>query len=360
MFLEALRLYALSGNVRAIRNLLLERDEILIEPTQPDEDPGEFQLRIASLFHRSAVDPTGPFITSEEIRLGEVGEDPAVLQITPKLLRRVRHDNAVASYRYETIENTLGSASESNLIPGLEVSYAGTRRLIPFSVMSASRSRQSFRPEERAEPAFVPARGVSDRELARWWDVAAIRNSEERVLDCLRLISPVERITFVEHPYLRAERVPIVRMHYGIQPVSLKSLGDGMSRMFQIALAIERSRVGRYERLDIDAHLFSDHEENLPVQTPLLLIDEIENGIHYTVHAKLWEMILHLASQYNIQVVATTHSWDCICGLKEAVSKVVDTNAMLIRLEKKNGKDKAVIFQSRELDIIARDEIEVR
>ncbi|RUM74059.1 MAG: hypothetical protein DSZ11_04650, partial [Sulfurovum sp.] len=38
----------------------------------------------------------------------------------------------------------------------------------------------------------------------------------------------------------------------------------------------------------------------------IILIDEIENGIHYTNLDKLWEIILTISNQQNVQVFATT------------------------------------------------------
>ncbi|MBN2824120.1 MAG: AAA family ATPase [Campylobacterales bacterium] len=43
-----------------------------------------------------------------------------------------------------------------------------------------------------------------------------------------------------------------------------------------------------------------------------LFIDEIENGIHYTNLDKLWEIILTVSKEQNVQVFATTHSKECI------------------------------------------------
>ena len=44
----------------------------------------------------------------------------------------------------------------------------------------------------------------------------------------------------------------------------------------------------------------------------LLLVDEIENGIYYKRLGDFWMGILELARRYNVQVVATTHSQECI------------------------------------------------
>jgi len=43
-----------------------------------------------------------------------------------------------------------------------------------------------------------------------------------------------------------------------------------------------------------------------------LFIDEIDNGIHYTQLDRLWEIILTISKEQNVQVFATTHSKECI------------------------------------------------
>lgn len=41
-----------------------------------------------------------------------------------------------------------------------------------------------------------------------------------------------------------------------------------------------------------------------------LLIDEIENGIHYSLHPRLWRFLVEVAKQLDVQVFVTTHSKD--------------------------------------------------
>jgi AAA15 family ATPase/GTPase len=43
-------------------------------------------------------------------------------------------------------------------------------------------------------------------------------------------------------------------------------------------------------------------------QNRAVMIDEIENGFHYSALPKVWELIHKLANQYNVQVFAVTHS----------------------------------------------------
>ncbi len=44
----------------------------------------------------------------------------------------------------------------------------------------------------------------------------------------------------------------------------------------------------------------------------IILIDEIENGIHFTNQEKIWEMLFNLAIEYKVQIFSTTHSLEMI------------------------------------------------
>ncbi|MEA1954434.1 MAG: AAA family ATPase [Campylobacterota bacterium] len=57
-----------------------------------------------------------------------------------------------------------------------------------------------------------------------------------------------------------------------------------------------------------------------------LFIDEIENGIHYTNLDKLWEIILTISKDQNVQVFATTHSKECIESFNRVQLKKLEEN----------------------------------
>lgn len=50
----------------------------------------------------------------------------------------------------------------------------------------------------------------------------------------------------------------------------------------------------------------------------VVLIDEIENGLHYSVMVNIWQAIAKAARIFDTQIFATTHSWDCIKAAHEA------------------------------------------
>ena len=53
----------------------------------------------------------------------------------------------------------------------------------------------------------------------------------------------------------------------------------------------------------------------------ILLIDEIENGLHYSAYKKLWEAIFALATSTNKQVFITTHSKETLCRLSQMLEE---------------------------------------
>ncbi len=121
-------------------------------------------------------------------------------------------------------------------------------------------------------------------------------------------------------------------------PVSLKSLGDGAYRLFTLALVLSNAEDG------------------------ILLVDEIENGIHYSALPDVWRLIFQTARRLNVQVFATTHSWDCIEAFQKAASEDDDPNSgVLVRLQNDDSGDvTATVFDERRLAFATRDGIEVR
>ena len=53
----------------------------------------------------------------------------------------------------------------------------------------------------------------------------------------------------------------------------------------------------------------------------IILIDEIDNGLHYSAYKKLWEAIFALATDTNKQVFVTTHSKETLYRLNEMLEE---------------------------------------
>ena len=150
----------------------------------------------------------------------------------------------------------------------------------------------------------------SSPQLARLWDNVALTNEESSAVVALNLIYSgiVERVAMIGDdtgPHSSMGRRPIVKLRNEAHPVPLKSLGDGAVRLFGVALALANSKDG------------------------FLLIDEAENGIHHSIQRDFWTMILKAAHQNNVQVLATTHSWDCVAGFTMAATEIEEVDGAL-------------------------------
>ena len=56
----------------------------------------------------------------------------------------------------------------------------------------------------------------------------------------------------------------------------------------------------------------------------IILIDEIDNGLHYSAYKKLWEAIFALATTTNKQVFVTTHSKETLHSLNEMLEEYAE------------------------------------
>lgn len=189
--------------------------------------------------------------------------------------------------------------------------------------------------EQDIRAYFITAYGLDKKQLASLWDHVSLTSSEKVVLDALRMVAPgVEGFNFIGEPVVN--RIPWLKIKGIEEPVPLRSLGDGMQRVLNIALALVNAKNG------------------------IVLIDEVENGIHHGVQLELWQMIFELAHRLNIQVFATTHDWDCLKGFQKAAQEDTQEEGVLIRLSPKKGDIHATLFDEEELGIATREQIEVR
>lgn len=112
-------------------------------------------------------------------------------------------------------------------------------------------------------------------------------------------------------------------------------MGDGMWRMLAMAIMLTQCRGG------------------------VLLIDEIDSGLHYSIMGQMWKLIFNAAKELDVQVFATTHSSDCVYSLADLRKEVDRENTISVqRID--SSKPHSVPYDEEELSIAAQKEIEVR
>lgn len=156
----------------------------------------------------------------------------------------------------------------------------------------------------------------------------------EKVMRCLKIVD--DRIFEVDFVADNLKN-PIATFKSG-KNVALLRMGNGVHRILTILLALSTCENG------------------------IVLIDEIENGLHYSVTEELWKMIFEVAEHLNVQVFATTQSIDTI----KAFGKIINIeenkplNGLLIKLENIDNVIEPLTFDPEELKVITQNSIEVR
>jgi AAA15 family ATPase/GTPase len=152
----------------------------------------------------------------------------------------------------------------------------------------------------------------------------------------LKIIEPkIAGVVFVESQVF-GSRIPLVKMTDKEERLALKSMGDGIFRLFYIILSLVNSKNG------------------------YLLIDEFENGIHWSVQRKLWDIIFKLSDKLNVQIFATTHSGDCVSSFKECWGELSEDSATFYRVNSDTDIYRIKRYGYELLDDSIDTEVEVR
>jgi AAA15 family ATPase/GTPase len=117
-------------------------------------------------------------------------------------------------------------------------------------------------------------------------------------------------------------------------PVSL--MGDGLGRVLGILVRMANTPGG------------------------IVLIDEIENGLHYSLLSDFWRAIGDAAERFNCQVIATTHSYECIREAHSAFSQSDGYDFLLHRLDRIDSGIEATTYDKAALSAAIKAEFEVR
>jgi predicted ATPase len=328
--LEAVRIYAARGRYPVLADMLRNREEMA---DSVDEDGDKrLALDLETLFH-------GRHISSDTyISIGPKSEEQQVHITTAPPSEEAA----------ERLRDIIPEHFSDDDVKSLKIKFRDTNQEIPMlNSLPVSRFRRpgpwsdesQLPPEIRCE-SLGPSL-LDNARLARLWDKVALTDDETRAVQALKLIysDKVDRVAVIgddRGSRLSYGRRTVVKIKGQDRPVPLKSLGDGAVRLFGVALALANSQGG------------------------FLVFDEAENGIHYSVQPDFWEMVLRTAHENNIQVFATTHSWDCVAGFAQAATDVDEVEGVLIRLERDGSRVLAVEYSEDDLKIAAEQGIEVR
>ena len=229
-------------------------------------------------------------------------------------------DIATASRDYPDImPNLLGDSTSSVLTtdaPVVSIKYedsSGDRK----SCLLLNRNSVTLQgwceaPSTPITSRFLATRAADDgAEVAEYSAIEISGRQQELLLPALRFLQPsLRRLSLAKLAGRDSFFADVGRKNL----VPIASMGEGVRRVLSFVLAIANSASG------------------------IVLIDEIENGLHHSVMENVWRAIGDAARVANCQIFATTHSYECIQAAQRAFSDNGEEDLTFIRLER-DGED---------------------
>ena len=340
--LDAIQVYAARGHYDILSQLLESRQEVSIATLPDVSNLRRFVPDFPALFHGRDVSECariaiGPKSDTDQLRIEEslLSENQLAYQIEKYLSRSVARG-------YTQAFRVVFQDTEKMLPWILPVQGSDAARTVERYSVSACLYLESLLDDAKwSSPIGCQSLGpglLSDEEIVRSWNAIALTEDEDRAVQALRLIfgNDLERVAVrrdeISSDKEHVQRV-VARIRGQTRPVPLQSLGDGALHLAGVALALTNSRDG------------------------FLLIDEAENGIHHSVQRDYWRMIFETAQANNVQVLATTHSFDCLRGFAQAMTNCEEVDGALVRLERENGTLRAVEYSERNIKAAAKQRI---
>jgi hypothetical protein len=331
-FLEAIRLFDAGGHPAALLTSAIDRGEYDLE--ELDDGPAERMVALRFAFYGRTVQEQQRFVIEG---LDEAGQRRT---ISAEVFDAGARDPEAPTLFDPDVDSATGGRA---MFPELAVRIVkdsddkGSFQ-IPVN-WSPSRARQ-FRlaaPRLSAKlPVMLKANSLDDTALSRLWDKVAATPAKDLVVAALReLEHSIQDIDLRSNREMSFRSRVVVRLASGEAAAPIGSLGEGMTWIFALALGT--------------------------AATPsLLLVDDIDAGLHHRVMDGMWNMVLKTARRRNLQVFATTHSIDCLTALKRvcAQDETAGDDVRVVRLVK--GGAAGITFTAAELATAIEGEVEVR
>lgn len=347
--LEALQVYAGNANAALLAELAESHDEIpgaVATGGQDEASDGLYQDFFSGRCY--------PADELTSIEIGAVDRPDDTLRIRHAYLEEVREVTVVEGVESSRIwrrplpKPLPSGVNQESVVPALVCSRGDW----PLRTISLDRDPRRAAGLLRNQLdsrtvvcSVVGTEFLTTDSLGADWDRVVFTPIEGAILEAMRLVEPrLRNLTFVEasgggrRTYRRIAKVQLDGL---VRPVPLSSLGDGVRRILQIALRMATAKGG------------------------VLLVDEFENGLHYSVQPKVWAMLFEMARQLDVQVFATTHSWDCIHAFAEVARERRDVEGVLFRmgrsvLHSNKGQVIATVYDEDALYDMTQADLEVR
>jgi AAA15 family ATPase/GTPase len=199
--------------------------------------------------------------------------------------------------------NTIANIDDVPAVTGLVLEFSDGKtpeKFISEISLSDGEERISSKHKEKFFCIFYSPQ-LAKSALSQQIEKLLINKQMDGIIEALQEIDP--KITDI-----RMGAAGIIYVDIGLEKLlPLNIMGDGIRKILSLLAAVSSVRGG------------------------ILLVDEIENGLHYSSLETLWKALFKALEVYQVQLFATTHSNECIEAMLSSYN-MGDKNADSIRL----------------------------
>jgi len=337
--LEALYIYANKGDLLSINQIVKQRGE----HSQTNEIDETFKLlsQFTAIYSGRKYD----FKNSKPITIGEI-KGKNIYEFNPVFYKTEINEN-IAFNKFngkETINlNEILEAFvniskvkdiDKDVKIGFQIKYGNGEPEIK-SVDAFGEIFNLFNPNTKITIpcVFIPSSSLTDEIAFDLWEKISLTDNEQGIIEIIKIIDEnIERITFKS----KQGKIPYIRIKNNNEPITAKSMGEGLSKLLNLSLAIYNCQNG------------------------ILLIDEFENGFHYSIQPQIWEFLFKISEKLNIQIFATTHSKDCLYSFISTIEKNPEISANVIKLSEFKNNIEILEYENDELFLVKDQHSELR
>jgi hypothetical protein len=340
--LEAVQLLADGGDFRTLDQIARRRGETTLSYSDLGRTTSARLPDVSHFFYGHSISPGAQFWLYSGGSFGYLG-----FEIVPISAYRGKLSRAAAGLE-------LPDPAEFILVAGVQdggysQSPWDNHPAVPVSMAGAFDPRRAFTKHARvagfpspvgSPSLLVPPDSLDRGELVELWDKIITDGDEGDVVRAMQILEP----DLTSIAFLSGDRSSPADARGGVvvgfrgesQRRPMGSHDEGMRRLLTLAVVLARTKGG------------------------VLLIDEVDTGLHYSILGDVWSLIVETAVRNDVQVFLTTHSLDCLralawfCATRPDLAGEVSVQKIERRLEE------SVTFEASEIQIAIEQDIEVR
>lgn len=253
-----------------------------------------------------------------------------------KRLLLIKPNNTLSDKNFTPVQDAYSGLS--NLIDGLKLEYTvsdKTKKSEKINTAIIAKGAEiefdiAENYQKSIQSHFLHSERLSEGFTESFDNIQIIKKTAD-VVNILRKIEPAIENLLI----LSGERVFCDIGLERLIPVNM--MGDGILRILLIIVGIYNARNG------------------------ILLIDNIENGFHYSSQEIVWNAIIGAAREFNVQIFAATHSIECIRALSDSIARSDrHGDIRLFRIERKDKQFKIIKYNQHHIQASLSSDWEVR